>query len=413
MGEIIEKIIQSKRIAGEEVFEEAVVPVYSLSKNGKVIPARTSHVYRGKTNSIVEIELSSGRRIKVTPKHPLLVMNRYGKIEWKLPSEINNKMKIAVPRTIDFKENRVNERDVLLAELLGYIVADGSIYINPKDGSGYVAFHNKNSELRSRVKLLFQLIYGVEAKEEFPKGRTPRIRVNHKEIVEDIARKSCVHGRKARIVRIPAFIWKSRKTLALFLRAYTDADGTIDNIGVLINTASKSMAFDLLYAFNIFGIIARLKEKRTREHTYYNVTISGQKQLKAFMTSIGLFHPKKKSAIMKLLKHDPDMNIDTIYIPQSLRRILPKLSKHLSRRLTRAEKRLILEKERMSVEMFNNIIAKLFPSFQRLLIDIEERLSILRNPVNISMNEVLEELNPLKVSTRRRFRVFEYKNRHR
>ena len=413
IGEIIEKIIRSKRIAGEEVFEKAVIPVYSLSKDGKIIPARTSHIYRGKTKSIVEIELSSGRRIEVTPKHPLLVMNMYGKIEWKLPSEINNKMKIAVPKTIDFKENKVNEKDVLLAELLGYLLADGNIYINPKGGSSYIAFHNNNSDLRSRVKLLFRLTYGVEAREEFPRGRTPRIRVNRKEIVEDIARKSGLHGRKARIVRIPAFVWKSRKTLAAFLRAYTDADGTVEKIGILITTASKDMAFDLLYAFNIFGIIARLKEEKTSENTYYNITISGQKQLKAFMTSIGLLHPKKKNAIIRLLKRNADTNVDTIYIPQSLRRILPKLNKHLSRRLTRAEKRLILEKERMSVETFNNLIAKILPDLQKLLIDIEERLGMLRNPVKTSMSEVLEGLNPLKVSARKGFRVFEYKNRQR
>ncbi|MCE4614337.1 MAG: replication factor C small subunit [Desulfurococcales archaeon] len=411
MGEIIEEIIQSRKVKGEEVFEEANVSIYSLSKNGRIIPAKTSHIYRGKTNFIVKIELSSGRKIEVTLRHPLLVMNRYGRIDWKLPPGIDKDMKIAVPRTINISESIIEEKEVLLAELTGYILANGDVYINTMDNSSYVTFHNSGHTLRSRVKLLFQLIYGTDAREEFPIGRTLRIRVNKRNIVEDITGKSDVRGRKAGGAGIPPFVWKSKKTLAAFLRAYTDAGGTIDKTGVIINTSSKAVALDLLYAFNILGVIARLEEERTENNVYYNIIVPGEKQLNTFINNIGLIHPKKKPVIMSLLKNRETMDgVDTVYIPHSLRRVIPKLSKHLSRDLTKAEKRLLLEEERIGVETFNNLAAKIIPDLQRLLMDIEQRLEVLRNPLEPLTNQIIGELDTLKVSMGRRFRVFEYKN---
>ncbi len=65
--------------------------VLALNSEGKIVPAKKSNFYKRLVNEILEIKLSTGRKIMLTPEHPLLT--QYG---WKAASEIMVYSKIVV-----------------------------------------------------------------------------------------------------------------------------------------------------------------------------------------------------------------------------------------------------------------------------------------------------------------------------
>ncbi len=409
IGEIVERYVKT---GSGEVFEKAEIPVYSLGKNGTIIEAKASHVYKGKASSIAVIELGSGRKLEVTLRHPLLVMDGEGRISWKLPKDIRVGDKIGVPRNISFPEYPSDETEVFLSELLGYILADGNIYLGKGSShhNAYVAFHNHNEHLRQRVKWLFKKVYGVDAKEEFPKNKTPWVRVNRKNIVIDIADKAGIHGRKARKVRIPSIAWKSKKTLSAFIKAFIDSDGSIGKNELSIVTASKDMAIDLLYAFNILGVIARLKEKKKKNWTYYRVIVSGSDQLSKLVKEVKLSHPAKKAKLEQIVRGEDkwNTNVDTVYIPVVLKDTLVKLGDLVAGSLSRREKKLLLEKKSMSMKAFRQLAGKIMPKLINVIDDIEEKLVLLEKPFDLDSKALVSKLDPYKVPSRRRHRIHEY-----
>ncbi len=101
----------------DEIFEEAkggkpdsrfAEEVYKLNKplellgfdGEKIKPVKATHVYRGFTNKIVEIETASGRKIKVTPEHKLVIFNPEKGFEEVEARNIQAGMFLAIPRKI-------------------------------------------------------------------------------------------------------------------------------------------------------------------------------------------------------------------------------------------------------------------------------------------------------------------------
>jgi len=62
--------------------------------------ARVSHLYKGRSNSIVRITTKKGRRIEVTPAHRLIVLNAKGYFEEKPAALIKPGERLVIPRLI-------------------------------------------------------------------------------------------------------------------------------------------------------------------------------------------------------------------------------------------------------------------------------------------------------------------------
>jgi len=101
----------------DEIFEEAKggKPDYSLAEElyklksplevlgfdgEKIKPVKATHVYRGYTDKVVEIETSSGRKIRVTPDHKLVVFNPEKGFEDIEAKNIQPGMFLVIPRKI-------------------------------------------------------------------------------------------------------------------------------------------------------------------------------------------------------------------------------------------------------------------------------------------------------------------------
>ena len=154
--EVVEREIKSYNGASELfVKPHSNLSVYTLDRSGVVRKTRVSYVYRGKTSSVVIVKTRLGRVLKLTPRHPLLVLGNNG-IKWVRASSVKPGDYIATPRIIKIP-NGFRDKCFRKAELLGYILSDGNIYYNPDTGKCYVAFHNSDKKLREIVKNLFLL----------------------------------------------------------------------------------------------------------------------------------------------------------------------------------------------------------------------------------------------------------------
>ncbi|MBA3563002.1 MAG: excinuclease ABC subunit UvrB [Gammaproteobacteria bacterium] len=122
--------------------------------------------------------------------------------------------------------------------------------------------------------------------------------------------------------------------MGILLRAYFDGDGTVGNGGeVIATTASEQLSSDLAYAVKRFGIHARLHEVRKRDTnskhaggTYFNVTISGQRDLRRYAESVGFNHPEKHLKLRRLLQRGSDTNVDVVPIAPDILRALRRSS---------------------------------------------------------------------------------------
>jgi len=105
--ELFELISKSGKLVKKdknEIIYECNNPAYktfSLNKESLCIEKiPISHAWKLKADKLVEITLSTGRKIKVTPEHKFLVLNPYGNIIEKEARLLSNKDFILCPKKL-------------------------------------------------------------------------------------------------------------------------------------------------------------------------------------------------------------------------------------------------------------------------------------------------------------------------
>jgi len=194
-----------------------------------------------------------------------------------------------------------------LLRILGLITAEGTI------GDTFIKISNRNPEIVEKMgKDLDEL--------KVPFSRTDKgIDVGIKVFAELI--KSLAGKQKAGEKRVPPFIFTlNKKEIAHYLSAYFEGDGTIGSNGTISATSkSKELISDLSYLLYKFGIIGRIRTKFSRATNsnhrgdyYYQIDISGQKQLERFFKDIGFMTEKKNCRLKKFLGRKHGNNVDFI-----------------------------------------------------------------------------------------------------
>jgi excinuclease ABC subunit B len=206
--------------------------------------------------------------------------------------------------------NRLPARLSLTKEFLrflGYYLAEGNH--QPR----YIILANHDECVRIEIiNSLKQLgiPYTVRSSSDFQISSTALSR---------LCEKLC--GADARSKHLPEF-WPqlSNNSLGHMLGAYFNGDGTVGKASdVTTITASVQLASDLAYALLRFGIWARIQYKWKRatntNHAgdwYYNVTISGQTNLRRFDQAIGFTLQPKKNSLNSQLGRLESSNVDII-----------------------------------------------------------------------------------------------------
>lgn len=120
--------------------------------------------------------------------------------------------------------------------------------------------------------------------------------------------------------RVPPLLFSLfNDQIATYLRAYFEGDGTVSKTEVSCTSKSKELISDIAYLLLRFSIIGRIRTKFKRAtnttdtgHTYYELVLSGNKQLESFAKYIGFLTKKKNKKLAYIIKKTPHTNVDTI-----------------------------------------------------------------------------------------------------
>jgi V/A-type H+-transporting ATPase subunit A len=238
---IIEKVVKKQRITKKELAKRLNVPYDTLMG-----------VYLGKNRPSLKLCKKLFRMAKTPLEMRKIKVERQSK-------------SIVIPKYMDEE----------LAELLGYLLADGTI-----KGKTTIEFYNKNKELRKRAKYLLEKKFGLEA-EHYYARTVDAVRVHSRALVRFLAQLGYPLKKKSKHAKVPAMLLSSPESvIKSFLLAYIECDGYIGKNEIEITTASKDMLIGLSYLLQRLGIIYRVSEKTLCRGKYFRISIPAREAVK-------------------------------------------------------------------------------------------------------------------------------------
>jgi replicative DNA helicase Mcm len=249
-------------------------------------------------NEFVEIALSNGRNITVTPEHPCWVVEN-GKIVTVPAENLNDKMFFPIPSKINIESKNYEKKNDYLCKILGYHISDGSYELNRGKKTG-IQFWNNDKKLIEDYKNSIEKYFGVKPiivrrKNQFA------VRVISKKVVEKFMKldsclmEKCVHN------KIPESVMSlPNENVRYLIRALFDGDGAVVNgkrggcrttlVGE--NRELLEQVSDLLLRFEIQSSIFRDVSSNV-----WRLDISGQENLGNFLMRISFLSEKKKARL--------------------------------------------------------------------------------------------------------------------
>jgi len=191
---------------------------------------------------------------------------------------------IRVPKVLDEE----------LALLLGYLVGDGHLSRVKRQ----VGFTTGDLEQAERFCELGERLFGLRAKWRHDGGRW-RVLFHSLHLLDFLEWLGLPSGPSAAYKQFPPLILRSSKSVvSAFLRAYFDCDAYAGRQGIILSTASESLAKMLQVVLLNFGI---LSHRRRQGDGCWHVALMGE-PAKVFSQEIGFGLHRKQEALQKYLE---------------------------------------------------------------------------------------------------------------
>lgn len=265
-----------------EVINNPNIEVLTIT-NEKVEWKKPKYIIRHKhKGKIYRIRTKTGRTIEVTADHSLLVWkvgDRKDKFSIKLttmkPSELKEKdLYLPFLRRLNVNEQKEKYNTFLknpeIGYLIGFLVAEAS-------HGGYVFEQAKGEVLDRIIKIL------TNNNIPFTIGRYNKRKQHIMRVYfRNPFRKLILNlklGNNSREKRVPDIFWNTdEEWRSAFLAGVIDGDGSINPGKYIIEiaTASRELAYGLLYGFASVGIHAYIRERRIKKYPdriYYRVFV--------------------------------------------------------------------------------------------------------------------------------------------
>lgn len=287
-----------------ELLDLSTTPQYVLTSDfSRTQPSLINRVSRHTApDSFVEVEYSNGRKILVTPNHPVFVF-REGQVCTVDAKNIREGdfvpgVSSYVPKGLHELESSVEQgREHLnlptkvtpsLARFLGYYAAEGYSY----PGSSYeVGLNNTRPAILADMIQTVQQTFGVEPIDAQSAHWT--LRIVSKALFNYLVANFPTLLTKRHLKRIPSQILGADEPCRIqFLTAAFDGNGSIETEAVSFNTFSEGLAEDyqdLLLSVGIFSQISRFEESCEGEDSTwipYKVYVMGE-SLQSFHQLLG------------------------------------------------------------------------------------------------------------------------------
>ncbi len=270
-----------------EILPVNTIEVLSTDFN-KIAPIKVNRVSRHTAPEyFIEIEYSNGRKITVTPEHPIFVFKKGVK---EIPAETVKINDLAfAPRRLPIKESHNISKE--MARFLGYLVSEGHTYRNKKNRYAEIGISNTNKRIIDECISLFESVFGIKANVNIQKVETREkatidlttVRISSNNAYDYLKNEFPEIIGKAPVKRVPNKL-KSASEICRkeFLRAAFRGDGFVDSERSGFSTASFNLAKDyqdLLLSLDIWSYIA--DEKRGVKN-YYKVVVSSTASMDLF-----------------------------------------------------------------------------------------------------------------------------------
>jgi len=289
------------------------VKVDSVLLNGEIKNGlrSTSHWYCLGEQKTIKIKLASGFAVEGTPEHPVVIINKKGKLEFR---ELKN-LKMGEAVGIQFGQNRFGQArfmDEETAYLLGLLTGDGNLSIASR-----VALSSDDSSI-------------IKFYKNFLKNRFPQTKIYHRQydwIVSSWEFKKYLYlcGMSyllAHDKQIPSSILQSsREIVVAFLRGLFDTDGSIERKRAVFEytTVSLKLARQIQMLLLNLGIVPLFNVKGKTIHGYkrsvYRINITGT-YLPKFCQAVGFRLPRKQKLLenwVRQIGRGVNTNVDLFY----------------------------------------------------------------------------------------------------
>ena len=287
-------------IDGEEFIRlSEPLELYSFN-NGRMERSETDLLYRGKSDSVVEIRTRSGRKVTVTPVHKLFKVAGQGEIRETEAGGLSEGDFILSARQVPFDDRHTGETGdpsswaltTELAELLAYFISGGSI---GEDET--IILNSANERLLERFLEISLDIFGGDGKVISGKDTLSSALVKSRRLEEFLL--DFGMGLDASSRRIPDSVLSSgRKTLSAFLSAYCASTASFNGRGTDFHISNSEIELQISYLLTRFGIMHSRSSERNTTHAEYKVSVAASsefRKLHSVITQNSMITPNMES----------------------------------------------------------------------------------------------------------------------
>lgn len=305
----------------EGMWAKCAIPILSLSDN-KIIPMLSTQVYKQNiSENIYVITTTSGRKLEVTGEH-LLPTIKNGVVTWIKAKDWKVNDRIAIPNKLDcYGKHYDND----LIELIAWQISEGNEpTLTNGRRSACVSITQKDNYIRSRIKNLVEKNANSLRKGSHIQEKGIVINWTSIEWKEKLEKLGYNWGNISKNKAVPSEIMgMSDENVRVFLRTYTEAEGSVTGGYIELSTASEKIANQLSYLFLRVGIITRTKEVMKMatngnniKRRYFRIMISGENVHK-YAKEIGFISERKSNLLNKVVNRDIKLNTNVNTYPIS------------------------------------------------------------------------------------------------
>ena len=381
----------------------------------RIYPITSDRISRHKApDYFIEIEYSHGRKIIVTPEHPIFIFDSEIK---EIPAEkITKNMLCPAPKKISTIPKKSELKSVILNSLnkklnfpleinndfssfLGYWATEGHSYYQKSNNYVEIGISNTDFRINNEVNSLMSNLFNTHINSRLS------LQKDRYKAKKDLMTTRCCSvplyryfylnfkglTKKSPEKEIPNSIRVINNDLkASFLKTAFKGDGFIGSERFGYSTSSYNLAKgyqDLLLNLGIFSYIA--KESRGTRN-YFRVCISGLESMKLFLDKIATKEDYRNSRIGSFVERSESKSNGREIVPKSIRANINNLLKDF--RLSDGHfTNNISENQNANVKMVKKYIKKIEERIDELG-NIKET-SILRRKANIQVKELSNILN--------------------
>lgn len=277
----------------------------------KTVESKFKLLKRKHIEDLYKLLLWNGLELEMTPEHPLLVLDKNGKLNWKEAREINEDDYVGVLDEVKLNIEETNELTNNKARLLGFVIGDGYVAKN-----GFVSFVNSNKNILDDFENIIKEEFNVKV----TKHLKPRTEIGTKDCWDYRVHGKAYHYLKRMLkvkLKVSEIIFLSNKKIkGNFLKGLYSTDGSISKRGngnvVTFYSISKELCDGVKLLLLEFGINARVYETKLKgsphnpnhSYTMFSVLISKHRNIKKFYKEIGFIDNKRQKRLKKICMVD-------------------------------------------------------------------------------------------------------------